>query len=444
MLKRSLLLLTALLLPALAGCDTFTDMPDADAPVPADPQEKLRHWDLLESARTVTARKGDGEGADSVGFIVTFSNLVGDPEAAADQLFHAQGVKVRTYYRDSFVGVAVTASADSLYDILNDVLESDSVATVEPDVAMQPPVDEADYVTLLTHQDPGHEGHNHEHHGQRLPWNLKRVEAHHSSAESGDGEGSVDIDVYVIDGPIAHPDLNVVERVRFLDEHALPATPLHGTHVAGIIAARDNSEGVVGVAPGARIHSLEVLDAEGTATLSALLRAVELVMTRKLAEPARPLVVNMSIGVDIGSSEMNALDEAVEAATNAGVVFVVSAGNGRLDAGTFSPAHAPGAITVGASDPYDHFADTFSNHGAVVDLFAPGVDVLSTADDGRYAVLSGTSMATPHVAGAAALILAEHPDWTPAQVLDRILDKSKKIGEEPSGTTDARLKLKDF
>ncbi len=122
----------------------------------------------------------------------------------------------------------------------------------------------------------------------------------------------------------------------------------------------------------------------------------------------------------------------------------VSAGNGATDAATYSPAHAPGAIAVGASDAYDNFARTFSNYGPAVDLFAPGVDILSTANDGRYAVLSGTSMATPHVAGAAALLLSHEPTGTPAEVLDALRDKARRVSGAPRETTNARLQVKDF
>lgn len=441
------LLALAVLLPLFAGCDALTDTsvdPTDGAPVP---EAKLRHWDLLPATPADAAARGEA-GADSIGFVVTFADFVEDPEDAANTLFEGQAVRRRSYYRDSFTGVSVTAPEDELYDILNDLIASDSVAFVEPDIPLDPIVDLAEYVDLETYRrfnEGGIQYNNNDwHEGQLLPWSLERIEAHKSHTKSGDGEGSVDIDIYVIDGPIDHPEIDVVERVSFLPADVTPAMPLHGTHVAGIIAADDDSEGLVGVAPGARIHSLEVLDAAGATTLSTLLDAVEFVTARKEAEPNRPIVANMSIGVDLGTTALNALDEAVERAVEAGVVFVVSAGNGAADAATYSPAHAPGALVVGASDPYDNFAETFSNFGAEVDLFAPGVDVLSTADGDRYALLSGTSMATPHVAGAAALYLSERPDASPAAVVEALRHKAKKIHHEPHGTTDKRLKVKDF
>ena len=449
MFKRSLLLLTAILLPALAGCDTLTDTGEADIAPPAEPQAKLRHWDLLAASPTGTAQRGDGADADSVDFIVTFSDLVDDPQNASGTLFYAQGVKTRTYYRDSFTGVAVTVHQDDLYGILNDLVASDSVAFVEPDIPLDPIVDAAEYVDLETYRDAdGGRGITYDddawYQSQLRPWTIERIEGDDSSTQSGNGSGTVDIDVYVIDGPMDHPDLNVVERVSFLPAGVTPASTLHGNHVAGIIAAIDDGDGIVGVAPGARLHSLEVLDAAGATTLSTLLDAVEFVTTRKQADPDRPLVVNMSIGVDLGTTALNALDEAVAKAVQAGVVFVASAGNGATDASTYSPAHAPGALVVAASDPYDTFARTFSNFGAEIDLFAPGVDVLSAADGGRFAILSGTSMATPHVAGAAALVLSRAPAATPAQVLSALRDETGKVRAQPRGTTNKRLEVEEF
>ena len=434
-----LLALLALAAPlALAGCDVLSG-PDGSASPVANASPKLRHWDLLTHGL-------DGQAAalgDSIDFIVTFSDLVGDPEAAADQLFMAQEVVRRTYYRDSFTGVAVTTSADQLNGVLNALIASDSVAFVEPDIPLDPVVNQPEYLDLATISRTGATYNPSNWHGDQLrPWSVKRIDAHDSWARSGDGQGTVDVDVYVIDGPIAHPDLNVVERVSFLPAGVTPADPLHGTHVAGIIGARDDNAGLVGVAPGARIHSLVVLDAHGATTMSTLLSAVEFVTARRLAAPSQPIVVNMSVGMDVGTTALNALDEAVARAVTAGVVFVASAGNGAANAATYSPAHAPGVIAVGASDNYDHFARTFSNYGATIALHAPGVDILSTADDGRYAILSGTSMAAPHVAGTAALYLAQHPSASPSAVLNRLRDRSKNIQNNglPSGTTRDRVR----
>ncbi|HLA64674.1 MAG TPA: S8 family serine peptidase [Rhodothermales bacterium] len=442
---RFTLLACAVLAVAAAGCDAVSDdgaaLTTSTFPTPESP--KLRHWDLLDG----TAASGQAHaGTGTVDFVVTFSSLVADPEAAAEQLFESQTVTRRTYYRDSFTGVAVTAPADGLYDLLNELVASDSVAFVEPDMPLTSIPDAPDYVTLAelragtgpagTITYGGGEWYR----DQLRPWGVRRVEADKSWTKAGDGEGTVDVDVYVIDGPIADPDLNVVERRSFLPVGMASAGPLHGTHVAGIIGAMDNSVGLVGVAPGARLHSLEVLDAYGATSMSTLLAAVDYVTQQKRADPTRPVVVNMSLGIDLGLTTANALDESVAAAIEAGVVFVVSAGNGAADAATYSPAHAVGVIAVGAIDAFDTFATTYSNFGGRVTLLAPGTDVLSTAGNGRYASLSGTSMAAPHVAGAAALYLARHPNATPAQVRTELLRGTKAIRTAPAGTTRGALR----
>ncbi len=446
--SRYALLACAALALAATGCDSAGG--DAAPLVPEDASPKLRHWDLLSSAADGQAHSGTG----TVDFVVTFSSLVADPLAASDRLFHSQNVTRRTYYRDSFTGVAVTAPTAELYDLLNELAASDSVAFVEPDVPLAPVIDAPTYVDLASLRGgpgvppppPGTITYGGgEWFGQQLrPWGVKRIEAHSSWARAGDGQGTVDVDVYVIDGPVSDPDLNVVERRSFLPAGVTPAGPLHGTHVAGTIGAMDNTVGLVGVAPGARLHSLEVLDAYGSSTMSTLLAAVDYVTQQRRANPTRPVVANMSVGMDLGTTGMNALDDAITAAVQAGVVFVVSAGNGAANAQTFSPAHATGAITVGAIDAYDTFAAGYSNFGSRVSLLAPGTDVLSTAGNGRYASLSGTSMAAPHVAGAAALYLARHQTATPAQVLAEMLRDAKDASQVPAGTTRRRLKAKDL
>ncbi len=447
MFKRSLLTLAAVLLPTLVGCDSLTDLDSAD-PGTSDvsatsPHDKLRHWGLVEVGSDATANKGDGEDADSVDFIVTFSHLVEDPEEGANTIFSGHGVKVRTYFRDSFTGVAVSVAAAAFPAVQSQLIQSSLVSFVEPDIAIRPILSPSNYVSLDAYDDTNE--YDFFWHGDQLrPWNVDRVGAHNSSAEAGNGRGSVDVDVYVIDGPIDHTDINVVERVNLLPRSMASDAPFHGTHVAGIIGALDDADGIVGVAPGARIHSLEVLNAEGATTLSTLLSAFEVVIARKMKRPDRPLVVSMSIGADLGTTELNALDEAVVRATEMGIVVVVSAGNGASDASTVSPAHAPGAITVGATDAYDTFAAAFSNYGSVVDLFAPGKDILSTVDGERYAVLSGTSMAAPHVAGAAALLLSHRPDGTPAQVLSALLAEARPVHGAPEGTASARLRVANF
>ena len=213
----------------------------------------------------------------------------------------------------------------------------------------------------------------------------------------------------------------------------------HGVHLSGTAVAQDNNKGSVGVAPGAKTHSLKVLDDNGEAGLSEVIAALDSVITYKSMHPGSNIVVNMSFGADIGTSAYNALDEAVEMAIEKGIIVVVAAGNDGDDVSTFTPAHVAGAITVGAYDVYDRFA-YFSNYGPGVDILAPGVDILSTGlAEGKLApaLMSGTSMASAHVSGAALLYLSKNPGASPDEVRQALLAASKAtIRNTPSGTTN--------
>jgi subtilisin family serine protease len=238
-----------------------------------------------------------------------------------------------------------------------------------------------------------------------------------------------------------HPDLNIVGGYTYPGCPAGdgpgddPSTGGHGTHVAGIIAAKDNDHGVVGIAPGARIHSLDVVRPEGYALLSDMLAALEYVLDVKAAHPNTPGVLNISLGAYVGTDEYNALDEMLEQVIAAGVTVVVSAGNDFVDASLYSPAHVDEAITVGAMLSSNFFAP-FSNHGAQVDVLARGEAVLSTAPGDQYATMWGTSQATAVAAGAAATYLWRNPTASPAEVHDALLSHAKKQAR-PQGLPDA-------
>ena len=180
----------------------------------------------------------------------------------------------------------------------------------------------------------------------------------------------------------------------------------HGTHVAGIIAGA-----TLGVAPMARIAPVRVLGCQGDGTVSDVIAGLDWIARTHVA--GTPAVANMSMGTPSSA----ALNAAVDRVVADGVTVTVAAGNSNTDACTMSPASDPQAITVGASDSQDARAD-FSDYGNCVTLFAPGVDIESAWNTGSKdtEVLSGTSMAAPHAAGVAALLLSGTPGASPAQV----------------------------
>lgn len=198
----------------------------------------------------------------------------------------------------------------------------------------------------------------------------------------------------------------------------------HGTHVAGTVGSA-----TYGVAKNVRLHAVRVLGCSGSGMISDLIEGVDWVRGNHV----KPAVANISIIVSGGSS---ILDNAIQNAINAGVTMVVAAGNNNLDACNYSPARAVNAITVGATASNDTKAP-YSNWGSCVDIWAPGTVIrsLSYANDLDSRILSGTSMAAPHVAGAAALYMASNPTASPATVTQNIVGNAtlgKVIGLDGS------------
>lgn len=266
---------------------------------------------------------------------------------------------------------------------------------------------------------------------QIIPSGIDRVDADASSAVSGDGQNLVDVDIAIIDTGIdlRHPDLNVYSQKSFVKgKKTANDDNGHGTHVAGIAAAKDNGIGVVGIAPGARLWAIKVLNSQGSGFMSDVIKGVDYVT----ANAASIEVANLSLG----GPNSSALNDAIKRSVQAGVTYVVAAGNSAADASNTSPANSPDVIAVsaivdtdgrcgglGVSSSYgadDTFA-SFSNYGSVVDIAAPGVSIYSTYKNGAYATLSGTSMASPHVAGAAALFKSSNPNATPDDIKNSLL-----------------------
>jgi subtilisin len=379
-----------------------------------------------------------GSAAAAPGQVVPGSYIVtlraGDPGAVAADHARRHGVAVEHLYRSALRGYAAHMSAAAARRVATD----DRVASVVPDQAVS--ID-----------------------AQTLPTGIDRIDGELSSTRSGDGSGAVNVDIAIIDTGIdpTHPDLNVVDGVNCSTGRSFDDGNGHGTHVAGTAAAKDDAIGVVGVAPGARLHAVRVLNNAGFGSFAGIICGIDWVTARASTIE----VANMSLsgaGIDTGCND-GGLHQAICNSVKAGVTYAVAAGNQSRDAATRVPAAYDEVITVSAladfdgkpgglgsptcrTDEDDTFAN-FSNFGADVDLIAPGVCILSTWKNGSYNTISGTSMATPHVTGAAALYKSTHPSAPPTAVKAALRNAGTLdwfIATDPDGTPDRLLNASSF
>jgi len=269
---------------------------------------------------------------------------------------------------------------------------------------------------------------------QILPWGISRINANLAWPVS-EANG---IRVGVIDSGIQlnHPDLvsnikggfNAINHRKSADDDNG-----HGTHVAGIIAAENNEIGVVGVAPKAQLYAVKVLDNTGSGRISDVVEGIQWCMDNHIQ------VVNMSFGA---SSYSKALHRAIKKAYSGGLIMVAAAGNNGPGANTVSyPAKFYEVIAVSATNEND-IVTSWSSRGPEVDIAAPGVGIYSTYKGSTYEGLNGTSMAAPHVTGAAALKLQQNPTLTPSQALGLLKQTANSLPnmtpeEQGAGLVDA-------
>ena len=288
---------------------------------------------------------------------------------------------------------------------------------------------------------------------QATPSGISRINAS-TNLNKGTGIGVAVIDTGI---DLTHLDLkaNIVANYSCirgkktgLDDNG------HGTHVAGTIAALNNSTGVVGVAPEAKLIAVKVLNSAGSGTWSSIICGIDWVTAN--AGKYNIKVANMSLGGggssdnNCGNTNNDALHKAICKSATAGIIYTVAAGNSGANSSGFVPAaYDDAVITVsaladsdgesgglGAVTSYgldDTFA-SFSNFGSVVDLGAPGVSIYSTWKGGGYNTISGTSMASPHVAGSAALYIKSHPGFSWSQVRDGLAANAEDLN---AGHTDS-------
>ncbi|MFG1698107.1 S8 family serine peptidase [Nonomuraea sp. NPDC049309] len=337
------------------------------------------------------------EAAQEGTYIVQLDPSLRAPRGAAETQVSQLGGELVGVYQHAFKGYTAKLSAAAAEKLKKDP----SVLSVEPDAVVT-------------------------HFAQTIPTGVSRIFGPDNPNLDIDGtdDHRVDVDVAVVDSGVdqTHPDLNVVARTNCVIGLCIDNSGTddngHGTHVAGIIGAIDNAIGPVGVAPGARIHAVKVLNASGSGSLAGIAAGIDWVV----AHSSTIEVINLSLGCSGCSS--SAISNAITNAVNAGIVVVVAAGNSSANTASFFPANHPDVVTVSALTDNDGQAggqggnrlscrsetdqdDTlafYSNYGSTVEITAPGTCIYSTWRGGGYDTISGTSMASPHVAGAAALL----------------------------------------
>ena len=263
---------------------------------------------------------------------------------------------------------------------------------------------------------------------QVLPWGIDRVDA---ELVWPSGNTADPVKVGIIDTGISdkHPDFlaNIKGGVNTVNSNkSWNDDNGHGSHVAGVVAALNNDIGVIGAGPAADLYAIKVLNRNGSGFLSDVIEGIQWAVANGMQ------VINMSLGT---GSDIQSFHDAVIAAKNAGIVVVTAAGNSG--GSVIFPAAYPEAIAVSATDDTDTIA-SWSSRGPEIDLAAPGVSIYSTYKGTGYATLSGTSMAAPHVAGSAALVLNiavgvydvdADGKWDPDEVQKKLQDRAVDLGD---------------
>lgn len=356
--------------------------------------------------------------------IIATASLVtaANPQPTARVFLHFNGPA------DPAVATLYGAQVLHTYTLLDDVIAIEVPVKALPGITKNPRIDHIEFDALAYATKPGNGkgkpgsgGDTSNQPPQTLPWGVDRIDADLSTA-TGSG-----VKVCIVDTGIDqdHPDLvaNIVGGRNFV-VNGRKAFPNkwdddngHGTHVAGTIAAADNTIGVVGVAPQARLLGAKVLNSQGSGYLSDVLAGIDWCSQQDAA------IISMSLGTTV---HVDALEQSVNAAYANGAVIIAAAGNDYGGPVNY-PAAYSAAMAVAATDSSDNRA-SFSNIGPQVEISGPGVSIPSTWKGGGYATISGTSMATPHVSGVAALALQQNPVATPAEIRSLLTSTADDLG----------------